>query len=41
MIWTCSEAYSKHAELKYGTIFEDNHMEDQEGDVRKRVPAKL
>jgi hypothetical protein len=35
------EAYIKHAELKYETIFEDNHVEDEEGYVRKRIPAKL
>ena len=35
------EAYSKHAEMKYKTIFEDNHMEVQEGDVRKWIRAEL
>jgi len=35
------EAYNQHEESKYEAIFEDNHMEDQEGDERKWIPAKL
>jgi hypothetical protein len=35
------EAYSKHAELKYETVFEDNQLEVQEGEVKKWIREKL